>query len=215
MENFKQTHTLSDFNDTTPSNIGLTKTSGEEKHGVAYGIDRAAFNQGANAQYKPQFDEEMSASLVARGPNAVAYAMTTGSYMQVCEEQAPCLQARDYKDAPLALTPQYIVRRLTPTECCLLQGFPIDWCDDLGTTRPTGAEIAFWVRVWETHRAMNKTSSKPKTRAQIIKWLRDPHSDACEYKLWGNGVALPNVVFVLGGIAKFHKPVDGCINGTS
>ena len=31
MENFKQTHTLSDFNDTTPSNIGLTKTSGEEQ----------------------------------------------------------------------------------------------------------------------------------------------------------------------------------------
>lgn len=35
---------------------------------------------------------------------------------------------------------------------------------------------------------------------QIAKWLRDPHSDAAEYKMWGNGVALPCVVFVLSGI---------------
>jgi DNA (cytosine-5)-methyltransferase 1 len=28
------------------------------------------------------------------------YAMTTGSYTQVCKEQSPCLQARDFKDPP-------------------------------------------------------------------------------------------------------------------
>ncbi len=33
------------------------------------------------------------------------------------------------------------------------------------------------------------TSSKPKSRNQIVKWLRHPHSDAAEYKMWGNGVA--------------------------
>ena len=38
----------------------------------ALGIDRAAFNQGANAQYTPQFDNELSATVVAKGPNAVA-----------------------------------------------------------------------------------------------------------------------------------------------
>lgn len=43
----------------------------------------------------------------------------------------------------------YIVRRLTPTECARLQGFPDDWCADV------------------------------------------PHSDSAEYKLWGNGIALP------------------------
>lgn len=41
---------------------------------------------------------------------------------------------------------------------------------------------------------------KPKTKKQIVKWLNDPHTDAAEYKLWGNGVALPCVVFVLSGI---------------
>lgn len=45
--------------------------------------------------------------------------------------------------------PEYEVRRLTPTECARLQGFPDDWCADV------------------------------------------PHTDSAEYKLWGNGIALP------------------------
>ena len=48
-----------------------------------------------------------------------------------------------------AVTDEYVVRRLTPTECARLQGFPDDWCSDV------------------------------------------PHSDSQEYKLWGNGIALP------------------------
>ncbi len=44
-------------------------------------------------------------------------------------------------------------------------------------------------------------AEKPKTEKQIRKWLADPYSDAAEYKLWGNGVALPCVYFVLAGIA--------------
>ena len=34
-----------------------------------------------------------------------------------------------------------------------------------------------------------------------MKWLKDPHADSAEYKLWGNGVALPCTYFVLSGIA--------------
>ena len=45
----------------------------------------------------------------------------------------------------------YIVRRLTPTECARLQGFPDDWADF-------------------------------------------PHSDSAEYKMWGNGIALPCIL---------------------
>lgn len=44
---------------------------------------------------------------------------------------------------------EYVARRLTPTECARLQGFPDDWCSDV------------------------------------------PHKDSAEYKLWGNGIALP------------------------
>jgi len=101
--------------------------------------------------------------------------------------------------------PEYIVRRLTPTECARLQGFPDWWCDDLETENPTKEEIAWWKNVFSVHaKAMGK-KIKPKTDSQIIKWLKNPHSDSAEYKMWGNGVALPNVVFVLSGISHYAK----------
>lgn len=128
-----------------------------------------------------------------------SYAMTMNSYVQVEEEKTPALLSRDYKD-PTAVNSGYTVRRLTPTECARLQGFPDWWCSGLDTPEPTGEDIAFWTEVWETHRRICNPSVKPKTKRQIIKWLRNPHSDAAEYKMWGNGVALPCVWFVLSGI---------------
>ena len=127
------------------------------------------------------------------------YAMTMNSYVQVEEEKTPALLSRDYKD-PTAVNSGYTVRRLTPTECARLPGFPDWWCSGLDTPEPTGEDIAFWTEVWETHRRICNPSVKPKTKRQIIKWLRNPHSDAAEYKMWGNGVALPCVWFVLSGI---------------
>ena len=104
----------------------------------------------------------------------------------------------------------YTVRRLTPTECARLQGFPDWWCHDLGTENPTEEELAFWQDVFETHRRLVTHAKKPKTEKQIRKWLADPYSDAAEYKLWGNGVALPCVFFVLSGIAwAAGLPVNG------
>ena len=95
---------------------------------------------------------------------------------------------------------RYVVRRLTPKECANLQGFPPDWCENLETANPTSEDKTFWSEVWETHRKAVGTSKKPKSNNQIVKWLRNPHSDTAEYKLWGNGVALNCVIFVLGGI---------------
>lgn len=54
---------------------------------------------------------------------------------------------------------EYIVRRLTPTECARLQGFPDDWCADV------------------------------------------PHTDAQEYKMWGNGIALNCILPMMQNIA--------------
>ena len=54
---------------------------------------------------------------------------------------------------------RYIVRRLTPLECCRLQGFP-DWWED-------GVD----------------------------------GSDSARYKMWGNGMALPCMLYVMEGIA--------------
>lgn len=39
-----------------------------DRHAVAYAIDRAAFNQGANAQYNISIQEELAQTLVAKGP---------------------------------------------------------------------------------------------------------------------------------------------------
>ena len=106
------------------------------------------------------------------------------------------------------MEPEYIVRRLTPTECARLQGFPDWWCSGLGTEEPTEDDLAFWREVFETHRKIAGTSAKPKTDKQIIKWLKAPHSDSAEYKMWGNGVALPNVYFVLSGIVYYAQFPD-------
>jgi DNA (cytosine-5)-methyltransferase 1 len=81
-----------------------------------------------------------------------------------------------------------------------LQGFPDWWCRDLGTEKPTSEEVYFWYKVFETHRKVMGGSGKPKTDKQIRKWLENPYSDSAEYKLWGNGVALPCVYFVMCGI---------------
>lgn len=57
----------------------------------------------------------------------------------------------------------YIVRRLTPLECCRLQGFPDWWMD--------GVEGA----------------------------------DAAKYKMFGNGMALPNALYIMEGLAKSEE----------
>ena len=143
-------------------------------------------------------------TLNATEQHGVAYSSSKASFFTSAEKElANTLVATDYKDPPIVNDEDdadYIVRRLTPTECARLQGFPDWWCDDLATQEPTQADIDCWKEVFETHRKVMGTSSKPKSESQIIKWLKDPHSDSAEYKMWGNGVALPNVFFVLSGI---------------
>ena len=161
---------------------------------------------GRNDKNGPQGDgvnKDVSFTLNTVDRHAV-YAMTTGSFTQVAEEKAPTVLARDYKD-PNAVCSGigYTVRRLTPTECARLQGFPDNWCADLGTEKPSDEERNFWHKVFKTYAAV--TGCKMKSDAQIAKWLRNPHSDAAEYKMWGNGVALPCVWFVLCGIVWAEK----------
>lgn len=136
------------------------------------------------------------------GSETLVYSTSKNSYHTEADENlANTLVASDYKDPPTVNSPEYIVRRLTPTECARLQGFPDWWCADLGTDNPTEEELRFWKDVFETHRKIVGGAVKPKSEKQIRAWLKNPHSDSSEYKLWGNGVALPCVFFVLSGIA--------------
>lgn len=147
-------------------------------------------------------NEDVSFTLNTTDRHAIAYAMTTGCFSEVHKEKAATLMARDYKDMQIVNQPQYVVRRLTPTECARLQGFPDWWCDGLETPGPSEEEIQWWADVFETYRRITGNSVKPKSRNQIVKWLRNPRSDSAEYKMWGNGVALPCVIFTLAGIAQ-------------
>lgn len=99
---------------------------------TVYSLDRASFNQGVNAKYDFSIETDKAQTLVSKGPSAVA----------------------DVK--------HWIVRRLTPLECCRLQGFPDWWCADI------------------------------------------PHADSPEYRMYGNGVALPCVLYVMEGLKQCY-----------
>ena len=140
--------------------------------------------------------------------HAVAYptycCSKNSHFTRATEELAETLVATNYKDPPFINDMEeewgYIVRRLTPTECARLQGFPDWWCSGLGDEEPSESEIEKWSAIWETHRKVAGSSTRAKSRKQIVKWLKNPYSDTAEYKMWGNGVALPCVYFVLSGI---------------
>ena len=95
----------------------------------------------------------------------------------------------------------YIVRRLTPTECARLQGFPDCWGDIDQKDGFTPEEYSFWTNVRNTHAAINGRAVKEYTEAQMLTWYNKLHTDAAEYKLWGNGIALPPALYVMQGIA--------------
>ena len=173
-------------------------------------VDRHAVYAMTTGSYT-QVEKETSPTIMARDykdPNAVCYGIGRDTFNQgqnakfaptFEEELQPTLVAK----GPGAIQSGYTVRRLTPTECARLQGFPDNWCVDLGTDKPTDEEMYFWHKVFKTYAAV--TGGKMKSDAQIAKWLRNPHSDAAEYKMWGNGVALPCVWFVLSGIVWYAQ----------
>jgi DNA (cytosine-5)-methyltransferase 1 len=95
---------------------------------------------------------------------------------------------------------KYIVRRLTPLECCRLQGYPDGWTENLAVPDPTIEEVEFFTKVWADWAEINGT--KPKSLNQVIKWLADPQSDSAEYKAYGNSLAIPCSYDVLRRIAQ-------------
>lgn len=193
---------------------------------VAYGID-----PGAARDVGSLFIEEQSKTITNGScpghHNGVVVAkptisVTAGGFTQVQEENAPTLMARAYKD-PTCITAydestrKYIVRRLTPTECARLQGFADRWGDIDHKTFLTDEEYKFWCEVYLTKQVIDgtviynengepyfKTTKKPykdKARKQMLTWYNKLHSDGSEYKMWGNGIALPTALFIMQGIA--------------
>ncbi len=158
-----------------------------------------------------QVSKEKAPTVLARDykdPTAVCYGIGRDTFNQgqnakfaptFEEELQPTLVSKGTG----AIQSGYTVRRLTPTECARLQGFPDNWCSDLGTENPTDEEMYFWYKMFKTYAEV--TGCKMKSDKQVAKWLKDPYSDSAEYKMWGNGVALPCVWFVLCGIVWYAQ----------
>ena len=136
---------------------------------------------------------------------AVAYCMAHGqSNAEIAENKSPCLNCNH--EQPILFTEEsnlrYIVRRLTPTECARLQGFPDWWGHPDRKDDFTEDEYRFWLQVRNTHAAINGRTEKQYTKEQMLSWYNKLHTDSSEYKMWGNGIALPNALYVMIGIRK-------------
>lgn len=99
-------------------------------------------------------------------------------------------------------TRKYSVRRLTPLECCRLQGFPDGWGVPDHKDRLTDEELRFWQGVRDTSATIAGKQPKKYSAEAMTKWYNALHTDSAEYKMWGNGIALPCAAFVLAGMAE-------------
>jgi DNA (cytosine-5)-methyltransferase 1 len=121
-------------------------------------------------------------------------------------ELYPTLQAKPNGGQSLnysgAVRVRYIVRRLTPTECARLQGFPDKWGHPDAKEDFTDEEYRFWLEVRNTHATViGGKEAKDYTKAQMLTWYNKLHTDSAEYKMWGNGIALPPALYLLQGMA--------------
>lgn len=101
---------------------------------------------------------------------------------------------------PHAVNVRYIVRRLTPTECARLQGFPDKHGHPDIKESLTDEEYKFWSKVRKTYGEIIGKPAKEFTKEKTLSWYNKLHSDSAEYKMWGNGIALPNALYIMQGI---------------
>ena len=133
----------------------------------------------------------------------VAYSIGNGQTNQISmSEQCNTIDCMHDKQAVLIACGRipHIVRRLTPIECARLQGFADRWGDIDPKEDFTDEEYRFWMEVRNTHAAINGKAVKEYTKAQMLTWYNKLHTDSAEYKMWGNGIALPTALYVMQGI---------------
>ena len=166
-------------------------------------LDRAFFNQGQNALFTPQYYEDgTNPTIVAKGPSAVAYGVDCRNATEY-EESNGALQAacNHNHNSNNVVRVQYVVRRLTPTERARLQGFPDRWGTPDKKDEFTDEEYQFWLEARNVHAEINGKATKDYTKEQMLNWYNKLHTDSSEYKMWGNGIALPCALYFMSGIA--------------
>lgn len=197
--------TPSEYIEKSPTITARCGTGGNNVPGVVYclqgnGIDRAD-TAGCNGK---GWKEDTSYTLNTIDKPAVVCAQK--SYTEFKDESTlSTLKATGGScggGSENIVVKNYTARRLTPTECARLQGFPSWW----GIVNPvenlTDEDYAFWLDVRNTYAEINGKATKEYTREQMLAWYNKLHSDSAEYKMWGNGIALPNALYVMQGIAE-------------
>lgn len=163
------------------------------------GIDRSE-TAGCNGK---GWKEDICYTLNTIDRPAVVYSIGNGQPNSLrLEEIAKPLDCMHDAQAVLISNIIYIVRRLTPTECARLQGFADRWGVPDHKDDFSDAECRFWQEVWDTYAEINGKPQKQYTKAQLLKWYNGLYTDSAEYKMWGNGIALPTALYVMQGIEE-------------
>ena len=186
-----------------------------------HGVVSAGFKAGNGAQARSiGWDEEKAPTLAAEaGGNSVpsvcvAYdargngddktSTLTGDHENKVTDYTTVICKANENMNPSGVCIYYIVRRLTPTECARLQGFPDRW-GDIDKLSPYSPEVVFWREVYR----LDCEIKGKKIRASILndperlaKWHDTLFSDSGEYRMWGNGIALPCALYIMEGIVE-------------
>ena len=179
-----------------------------DRHMVSYCYAIQGSMIGRADKNEPQGDgvnDEVSFTLNTIDRHAVAYGVDCRN-LKEHQELYPTLQAKPNGGWSLNFTGavRYFdrVRRLTPTEWARLQGFPDTWGHPDRKENFTDEEYRFWMDVRNTHAAINGKPTKEYTRQQMLNWYNKLHTDSAEYKMWGNGIALPPALYCMQGMAE-------------
>lgn len=190
------------------SDVSFTLNS-TDRHGVAFSMqDFGGYKESQITSTLKSRDFKGNADVVIsaeeRPVNNVLTPWDTQSRRVYSENGAfPALTAREKSGQNLqAVFARYIVRRLTPTECARLQGFPDQWGHLDRKDDFTEDEYQFWLNVRNSYAAINGKAKKKYTKAQMLTWYNRLHTDSAEYKMWGNGIALPTALYVIQGIME-------------
>ena len=167
-----------------------------DRPAVVFALDQQGGKGGAN------YAENVMPTLCSDShgtPHGVAYQEKIGSLCVSDYKGAGNQYVNDGKCVVEKL-PHYIVRRLTPTECARLQGFADGWGHIEKKKKLTKEELQFWANVRNVHAAINGKAVKEYTEKQMLTWYNKLWTDSAEYKMWGNGIALPTALYAMQGI---------------
>ena len=98
---------------------------------------------------------------------------------------------------------KYIVRRLTPLECCRLQGYPDGWTENISFDALSQEQVDQLEQIRKTWAEVNGKNYKPcKNMDALRKWFEGLRTDSAEYKAYGNSLAIPCSHDVIRRVAK-------------